>query len=849
MRNLFFFLLCLFAGMSLQAQNVIYVQSNAPAGGNGSSWSTAFQSLNDALNAANPGDQVWVAAGAYKPAGGLTPQQSSFTVQSGVELYGGFAGNETSLAQRNWNVNPTVLSGDLANDDISNDLDSNRTDNVQHIVTVLNGNPTDRAVVDGFTIRNGSTSFVTTDPDLSQRGAGILVQAKLTVRNCVFRQNSGISGACISAINAPATGLEVYNCTFDNNFATSQSAGIYLRVSNGASIRKCTFSNNNTNRGCIYPQSSTNVLVDSCIFENNTAIPGTFAAGMFTWQTNFLLKRSIFRNNNADNGACMYNDGRENVSSFTIEDCIFENNTTNSAGFGGAGLYNWQADFTIRRTIFRNNESDNAAALYNDGREGTSSFTIDSCLFEANSALDFGGSAVYNFTTDFEIKNSLFLNNISAYSSPAVYNNQSTGTISDCTFDGGTATFGGAIANYNLLSVLNIERSTFRANTAETSGGAIINGFTATLNVNNCLFEANTAGFGGAIFNQNDSTEINVAESVFLANAAENSGGAISVSAGIEMRVDSCHFRNNSANFGGAINMEEDSLDLSKLWITQSEFIENIALTQAAGINISNADVDVENAIFAYNTNIGSGYAGAISNNADQGKTSNLKLVNCTVAYNEAFIAGGIAQWEDADVQGSEATMTLQNCIIDNLLGDYAVEDGTPSVISLGGNITTEGSLSTLLQSTNDQHLVDPLFVDPNTSDFHLLAGSPAINNGIATDAPTVDITGSMRIGAPDAGSYEWFPISVFTPSQALSLSVAPNPTVDLVRSTIQNTYQGTVQVQVVDGDGRVVLRKNSEKTGTDWQGEVSLGNMPAGVYRVMVQMGDLRYLGAVVRQ
>jgi len=46
--------------------------------------------------------KVWVAAGTYV---------ENITLKSGVALYGGFAGNETDLSQRNWAANKTILDG------------------------------------------------------------------------------------------------------------------------------------------------------------------------------------------------------------------------------------------------------------------------------------------------------------------------------------------------------------------------------------------------------------------------------------------------------------------------------------------------------------------------------------------------------------------------------------------------------------------------------------------------------------------------------------------------------------------------------------------------------------------
>lgn len=70
--------------------------------------------------------EIWVAGGIYKPM--YSPADKNFGTDQGsdnafllvkdVKLYGGFAGTETQLSQRNWQLNQTVLSGEIQEDAI-----------------------------------------------------------------------------------------------------------------------------------------------------------------------------------------------------------------------------------------------------------------------------------------------------------------------------------------------------------------------------------------------------------------------------------------------------------------------------------------------------------------------------------------------------------------------------------------------------------------------------------------------------------------------------------------------------------------------------------------------------------
>ena len=111
-------------------QSVWRVKASAPAGGDGLSWSTAFDSLQDALDVAAVPDQVWVARGRYRPDRRIDsgdPRSVTFWVPNGVSLYGGSACNETSLVERAVTFQSTHLSGDVG-------VAGDSSDNAYHVL-------------------------------------------------------------------------------------------------------------------------------------------------------------------------------------------------------------------------------------------------------------------------------------------------------------------------------------------------------------------------------------------------------------------------------------------------------------------------------------------------------------------------------------------------------------------------------------------------------------------------------------------------------------------------------------------------------------------------------------------
>ncbi len=138
--------------LEASGQNIIYVDAKASGVEDGSSWAAAFSSLQDALASAGAGDQIWVAAGTYRPDEGEPVSEgdrsASFVPNSGVRMHGGFAGGESALQDRDILQNATFLSGDLAADDSGF---SRRDENSYHVVRLLNAD--EGTLLDGFVIR------------------------------------------------------------------------------------------------------------------------------------------------------------------------------------------------------------------------------------------------------------------------------------------------------------------------------------------------------------------------------------------------------------------------------------------------------------------------------------------------------------------------------------------------------------------------------------------------------------------------------------------------------------------------------------------------------------------------
>lgn len=213
-----------------------YVRANAGGSNNGSSWTNAYTSLQTALANSSCGE-IRVARGVYTPTSG-SDINISFNVRPGQRLYGGFAGNETTLQQRDPAANPTVLSGDIGGDDSTDahGIVISTADIVgsnSHRVVLMDGSTgagpiLATTVLDGFAITAGR-SFDFDGGGLYCRGSGAGNECSPTLTNLLFSANMGVQGGGIfnAGGNGGRANPTVSNTTFRNNVGIYGGGGMY----------------------------------------------------------------------------------------------------------------------------------------------------------------------------------------------------------------------------------------------------------------------------------------------------------------------------------------------------------------------------------------------------------------------------------------------------------------------------------------------------------------------------------------------------------------------------------------------------------------------------------------------
>ncbi|MHC4739014.1 MAG: right-handed parallel beta-helix repeat-containing protein [Planctomycetota bacterium] len=425
-----------------------------------------------------------------------------------------------------------------------------------------------------------------------------------------------------------------------------------------------------------------------------------------------------------NNGGGMNND----YGSPTVANCTFSDN---SAFDLGGGMSNVGSSPTVTNCTFSDNTSGRGGGMSN---QINSNPTLVNCTFSGNFPRTYGGG---------------------------MYNDHSSPTLTNCTFSGNSAEINGG-GMYNEESSPTLTDCTFSDNSAEDSGGGLNNSVNSNSTVTNCTFSGNSAKHGGGMnFHESSPTVTNC---TFIGNSAEHGGGGLNNSFNSNSMLMNCTFSDNSAEGGGGIHCY-----YSYPAIINGTFTSNWA-KHGGGMANNNSSPTLTNCTFSGNS---SEYGGGGMNNWDycspaltncmfsgnsaeggggmvSGKYSNPTVTNCTFSGNSARWQGG-GVWNN-----NNSTSTLTNCILWGNTARY------------GSQIYNDWGCSASVSYTDVQGgwpgtsniNADPLFVDADNDDLHLLPTSPCIDAGDNTAVPagvTTDLDGNPRFvdqpEVPDTGN------------------------------------------------------------------------------------------------
>jgi hypothetical protein len=424
---------------AMAAPKVIYVNKLRSANGDGTSWTTAYRYLRDALAVSAPGDSLYITKGTYKPDESevnLTSPASSFKGKreasfnlNGVTLYGGFVGTETDPNARALDPNPNPRAGlpvipatptlpELDRTILSGEIflgPSRKSEWSLHVIQM-----TSNSTLDGITVEKG---FANGREITNNQGGGCLASSgtTLTLNKSEFRDNTSYDsgGAIWGTVLAS-------NCRFTSNRVIPQI--VYNDEASGGAIKgSVTVSNSTFYDNTVSSKSldlgtqltkaeggaiAGEVIAKDCDFVSNTAtatpvgsleatarggaLSGIIKASRCRFTKNMVVGSGL--NHSAYGGAI--------VGQFTLESCAFVSNfasttkpetltnlTPQDPEFGGGGALS---------TIRVNGPNGGTPLIDSE---------VNNCVFGSNTSQFRGGAIHATKYTRLTIQNSTFINN------------------------------------------------------------------------------------------------------------------------------------------------------------------------------------------------------------------------------------------------------------------------------------------------------------------------------------------------------------------------------------------------------------------------------------------------------
>jgi len=460
---------------SVQAKTIFVNGANSTPG-NGLSWGTAVLDIQSALDVAASGDQIWIAKGEYNtPLNAEGDGRDPYSLDKSLSFYGGFAGTETALDQRNIEQDSTVLVSYLG-------------DAYFDLFVVLSGSIT--VLFHDMVMRQVLGTF---DFDL------VAESSRFEFYNVTHERITGIAndikcgdlvivyeGCKFLHLDSPFF-MDEYRPTL-STIVVSRCEIIdcrqFINVSNVDLQLQNTFATSDVSIGLFIDVRGGNVLIDRCRFIDFADVARILDVG-----------------SSADYDIDV-----------TISDSEFRNIS------GGYNLFEITSSLlNAHGLLFDSVESDYLFYLYVDGE-----IKIDGCEIMNN---QFGATPIYigqgNCST---ITDCYFFNNEGSGQAGAISLGGNHCIVENCQFVENSSTYGcGAVFNYS-CRVIELNDCLFNANTGKSSGAIYSTNSFVDIAISRCHFIKNKGNNDGAVFLLSNSS---VKDCLFRGNTSLSDGSAM----------------------------------------------------------------------------------------------------------------------------------------------------------------------------------------------------------------------------------------------------------------------------------------------------------------------------------
>jgi hypothetical protein len=712
-----------------------YVKYHASGTWDGTTWANAFNNIGDALAMSNSGDQIWVAADTYA---------ENVRLKSGVALYGGFAGTETLLSQRDWNANLTTIDGRGADS----------------VITVARTASTSTRV-DGFTITNGR----------AVQGGGIYISqsASPVIANNIIKGNhADCDGGGIFA-NYGCSPVIATN-TIKNNGAMGYGGGICAWTGSTVLTNNIVACNSAANGGgicCGDPNasaSSSETIVNNTIY-GNSAVSG----GGVTLRN--LSSAHLHNNIIAYNSTGIYK------MSGSGAPVLSKNDLYSNPGYNYSGLSAGSGDITSNPLL--------ASSVYGQVHIQPTS----PCKDVGDNASVIGG--YYDMDNQTRIQNTTV--DMGADESDGTTWTVSAPTIRVKT-DGSDSNDGStwALAKQHIQAAVNA---------AAAAGGGELWVKAGTYSEQVDLIDG-VYIYGGFAGSETSRTQRNWTTNVTIIDGGSARKGVEAVGLGYRLSaLDGFKIQNGKAWDGAGVFCMNAAPQIMNNTITA-----NAARGKGGGVFLANSLALVR--INDINQNSALGYGGGVAAMRGYPEVSRDNIENnwACIAGAGGYISGGctgrfinnriVLNHQNTTISGCygmglalgpyTGAVVINNTFADNEPGsstrgtiyteDYAVGTFANNIIAMNGSGGFSAGINGSLTLTKNDvysnsgqdyyapftpisHATDissdPLFHNQAGADYRQSTGSPVINTADSGSAPSDDYLGVTR-STPDMGCYEW---------------------------------------------------------------------------------------------
>ncbi|MCE9613036.1 MAG: hypothetical protein K8T26_02085 [Lentisphaerae bacterium] len=787
-------------------RSVRYVDiAAAGAGGahNGASWSDAYTNLWEALSTESSAQEFWVAQGVYGPTN-LTTAVAA-TLQGDI-LYGGFAGSETDVNQRNWNSHATIITGDVDNDGTSDIIPDSYAPSVNDaierplLVTAAVPGPQ----LDGFTLQYGNN----VGTHSRHGGALYVANTDMTIRNCVFRHNVSSRGGAVAVRGGSlVTSCHIENSLFYANTCASNNliqAGAIYTYQNGAatgvSLLNCTFASNAIAARPDGSSSDTGIAGADVSLHSLLTGGATFRNCIFWSATNGIAEGM--------DPVITYADVRQADGTHAGT-----GNLNRDPNFVAAGSHDYHL---LGGPCVDAGDNAGVALLDLDHADRIQGASVDMGAFEMVSGT--GGTTTTTSTTT-----------TSAAGDPTTSTTTTTTTSTTSTTALPLVTAGVVYVSHGATGAANgtswadayttiqTAVASESAGTADTPKPFWIRAGTyyRTTATNQIALKAHHQLYGGFVGNETNLEARNWAVNPTILDGAGLNGMATAYIKGPgagtpALLLDGLTIQNcYSSTKVGAVY----------IWLTEAWTMRHCTFRHNVGrygsaIGQWTATLTVENSLFVGNTNITFvNQGGAIWTRA---RPCTATIVNCTFAENAtAATLGGAPQYNNDLFKSASCALVIRNTIL---------ASGGPgrnySPINAGANITYSDVLTNGVPYAGTGNiLAEPLFMNAAGGDYRLQAGSPALNGGTAIGAPQDDLDGTRRPQGPgmDMGAYEQLDGGgiVTTSTTTTTTTTGDEPTTTSTTSTTTTSTTSTTSSTALPPGAATVVYVDATAVGS----------------------------------